>query len=84
MISTPHDFKQARRMLTGELKDPAMYGAEMAAGVYAALAILLDEAMRGAVAQGKLFRAQELDRRLAHATQALDNAMACMTRPINY
>jgi len=84
MVSTVYHYEVAHKVLTGKIEQPCTYGADDAAGLYAAICDLLGQAIQGALARGKLVQAWKLDDQLTKYTHALDTAMAAMAKPINY
>ncbi len=84
MISTKYHYEVAHKVINGQITQPCTYGADDAAGLYAAIADLLGVALHGALAAGKLVKAWELDEQLKHATMEMDSATAAMAKPINF
>lgn len=61
MIISLDDMRIAQAIFSGKCSRPAMYGADMEAAVYSALAGLYDAAARGAASMGRLRQAWEYD-----------------------
>jgi hypothetical protein len=84
MISTKYHYEVAHKVITGKITQPCTYGADDAAGLYAAISDLLSQALHVAFLNGSLVKQYELVEKLLHATMEMDSACAAMTKPINY